>query len=206
MHDLFIAADIIGIIAFTISGFLVGLRHNLDLLGVSIAAVLTALGGGIVRDTILGRTPFAFNEYYPIATLIIALLITSAVKHFQRDTIERKGFFVVSDTIGLIAFSVTGALLAIEANYNFFGVIALSFITASGGSILRDIMINKVPAILITDFYGSISIIVSLLLYLLHVSYEINNTTILIVSIFAIALRLIAYYRSWHLPKIKGIK
>lgn len=203
MHDLFIVADIIGIIAFSINGFLVGLRHKLDLLGVAIAAVLTALGGGIVRDTILGRTPFAFSEYYPIFTLMIILLLTSIFKHFQHDAIERKSLFVISDTIGLIAFSVTGALLAIEAEYNFFGVIAMSFVTAIGGSVIRDILINQVPNILISDFYGSISLIVSILLYLLHVSYEINNTTILMVSLFATALRLIAYYRKWHLPKIK---
>jgi uncharacterized membrane protein YeiH len=202
MHDLFVIADIIGIIAFSISGFLVGLRHKLDLLGVAIASVLTALGGGIVRDTILGRTPFAFSEYYPIFTLMSVLALTSLIKHFQHDTIERKSLFVISDTIGLVAFSVTGALLAIGAGYNFFGVISLSFITAIGGSVLRDIMINQVPAILISDFYGSIALIVSLLLYLLHVSHEINNTTILAVSLFAIALRLLAYYKKWHLPKI----
>jgi len=202
MHDLFIIADIIGIIAFSISGFLVGLRHKLDLLGVAIAAVLTALGGGIVRDTILGRTPFAFSQYYPIFTLMGVLLLASLIKHFQHDTIERKSFFVISDTIGLVAFSVTGSLLAIDAGYNFFGVIALSFVTAIGGSVLRDIMINQVPAILISDFYGSIALIVSVLLYLLHVSYEINNTTILAVSLFATILRLLAFYKKWHLPKI----
>jgi len=202
MHDLFVVADIIGIIAFSISGFLVGLRHKLDLLGVAIAAVLTALGGGIVRDTILGRTPFAFSEYYPIFTLMSVLVLASLIKHFQHDTIERKSFFVISDTIGLVAFSVTGSLLAIDAGYNFFGVIALSFITAIGGSVLRDIMINQVPAILISDFYGSIALIVSVLLYLLHVSYEINNTTILAVSLFATLLRLLAFYKKWHLPKI----
>jgi len=202
MHNLFVAADIIGIIAFTISGFLVGIRHKLDLLGVSIAAVLTALGGGIVRDTILGRTAFAFSEYYPIITLIIVLLFASLFKLLRHDTIEQKSIFIISDTIGLVAFSVTGALLAIEADYNFFGVISLSFITAIGGSVLRDILINQVPAILISDFYGSISIIVSILLYLLHVSDSMNNSYILLISLLATILRLLSYYKKWHLPKI----
>jgi len=202
MHNLFVAADIIGIIAFTISGFLVGIRHKLDILGVSVAAVLTALGGGIVRDTILGRTPFAFSEYYPIITLITVLLFASLFKLLRHETIEQKGIFVVSDTIGLVAFSVTGALLGIEANYNFFGVISLSFITAIGGSVLRDILINQVPAILISDFYGSISIIVSILLYLLHVNDLMNNSYILLISLLATILRLLSYYKKWHLPKI----
>ncbi len=203
MHNFFVIADIIGIIAFTISGFLVGIRHKLDLLGVGISAVLTALGGGIVRDTILGRTPFAFSEYYPVMTLIFVLFFASLFKLLRHDSVEKKGIFVFSDTIGLVAFSVTGALLGIDANYNFFGVISLSFITAIGGSMLRDILINQVPIILISDFYGSIALIVSLLLYLLHVSAILNSSSLIAVSFFAIILRLIAYYKQWHLPNIK---
>lgn len=139
----------------------------------------------------------------PIITLIIVLLFASLFKLLRNDTIEQKSIFVVSDTIGLVAFSVTGALLAIGADYNFFGVISLSFITAIGGSVIRDILINQVPTILISDFYGSIALIVSLLLYILHVNNALNSTSILIISVFAIALRLIAYYKEWHLPKIR---
>lgn len=202
MHNFFIVADIIGIIAFTISGFLVGIRHKLDILGVSIAAILTALGGGIIRDSILSRTPYAFSESYPISTLIIVLLFVFLFKLFQNESIEKKSLFIVSDTIGLVAFSVTGALLAIQANYNFFGVISLSFISAIGGSILRDILINQVPTILISDFYGSISIIVSTLLYILHVSDSMSNSYIILISLLATILRLLSYYKKWHLPKI----
>ncbi len=203
MHDLFLAADIIGIIAFSISGFLVGLRHQLDLLGIGIATTLTALGGGIVRDLILGRTPFAFVEYYPVGTVLSVLILITIFKLYRREKIERGWVFVISDTIGLVAFSITGALLAIGADFNFFGVIALGFTTAVGGSLLRDTMINQMPSVLISDFYGSIALIVSLLLYALHVTSSISNTTLMGVALFAIVLRLIAYWRGWHLPKLE---
>ncbi len=200
--DPLILVDILGIIAFTISGFLVGARNHLDILGLIIAASLTALGGGIVRDTILSVTPFAFKTLYPATALFTVIFFALLLKIHKYDSIEKRWLFVVSDTIGLVAFSITGALLAINAEYNFFGVIILSFITAMGGGVIRDILINQVPAILISDFYGSISVIVSVLLLFLHVSDLLNQTSILLVAIFSIALRLVAYKQKWQLPKI----
>jgi uncharacterized membrane protein YeiH len=200
--DPLIFVDVLGIIAFAISGFLVGTRNNLDILGVVIAASLTALGGGIVRDTILSVTPFAFKTLYPATALFTVIFFALLLKIHKYDSIEKRWLFVVSDTIGLVAFSITGALLAINAEYNFFGVIILSFITAMGGGVIRDILINQVPAVLISDFYGSISVIVSILLLLLHVSGFLNQTTIILVAILSIALRLVAYKYKWHLPKI----
>jgi uncharacterized membrane protein YeiH len=200
--DPLILVDILGIVAFAVSGFLVGTRNNLDVLGVVIAASLTALGGGIVRDTILSVTPFAFKTLYPATALFVVIFLAFIIKIHRFGSIEKRWLFVVTDTIGLVAFSITGALLAINAGYNFFGVIILSFITAMGGGVIRDILINQVPAVLISDFYGSISVIVSILLLLLHVSDLLNQTTILIVAIFSIALRLVAYKYKWELPKI----
>ena len=202
MPDYFIYADIIGIIAFTISGFLIAIKNNLDILGILIASALTALGGGIIRDAILSSTPFAFVSLYPALTLIFTILIAYIFKLYNKASIERKWLFVISDTIGLVAFSITGALLAINAEYNFFGIVILSFITAVGGGVTRDIMINKVPTVLISDFYGSIAVIVALLLAVVEIFDLINEITIISIALFSIALRLIAFKREWHLPKL----
>lgn len=202
MFDIVVAADILGIIAFALSGFLVGVRNHLDLLGLIISASLTALGGGIVRDVILGRTPFAFNEYYPAITVITTILLIFAFRLYRREQLERQWLFVISDTIGLVAFSITGALLAIEVEFNFFGVMILSFITAVGGGVLRDTMINQVPSVLISDFYGSIAVIVSVLLLILAHFDMITTLGVAGVAGFAIALRLLAYTKQWHLPKL----
>lgn len=200
--DLIVVADILGIVAFTLSGFLVGVRNNLDLLGLIISASLTALGGGVVRDVILDRTPFAFNEYYPAITVISTIAVAFAFRLYHREQIERQWLFVISDTIGLVAFSITGALLAIAADFNFFGVIILSFLTAIGGGVLRDILINQVPAVLVSDFYGSIALIVSILLLLLVSLGWMGTFGVASVAGFAIVLRLLAYLKQWHLPKL----
>ncbi len=201
--DLIVIADILGIIAFALSGFLVGVRNNLDLLGVIISASLTALGGGVVRDVILDRTPFAFNEYYPAITVLSTIAISFAFRLYHREQLERQWLFVISDTVGLVAFSITGALLALDAQFNFFGVIILSFLTAIGGGVLRDILINQVPAVLVSDFYGSIALIVSILLLLFSATLGISTLSVAVVAAIAIALRLAAYIKGWHLPTLK---
>lgn len=201
--NLVVFADILGIIAFALSGFLVGVRNNLDLLGIIISASLTALGGGVVRDVILDRTPFAFNEYYPAITVLTTIAISFAFRLYHREQIERQWLFVISDTIGLVAFSITGALLAIDAEFNFFGVIILSFLTAIGGGVLRDILINQVPAVLVSDFYGSIALIVSILLLIFSAVVGLSTLSVAIVAFIAIALRLAAYIKGWHLPTLK---
>ncbi len=198
--DIFLFTDIIGIIAFSLSGFLVGVRNRLDLLGIVIAASLTALGGGILRDALLHRTPFAFSEYYPATTVVLVIIIAFVFQSLRSEKIEHKWLFVVSDTVGLVAFSITGALLAIHAGYNVFGVIILSFLTAVGGGVTRDIMINKVPAVLVSDFYGSIALIVALLLALLNVMNMMTDIAIMSVALITVLLRLVAYKKQWHLP------
>jgi len=199
---IFLLTDIIGIIAFSLSGFLVGVRNKLDLLGIIIAASLTALGGGILRDALLHRTPFAFSEYYPASTLVIVIIIAFGFQSLRSDKIEHKWLFVVSDTVGLVAFSITGALLAINADYNVFGIIILSFLTAVGGGVTRDVMINQVPSVLVSDFYGSIALIVAFLLTLLSYVGYMNDFSILSVGVLSVILRLVAYKKQWHLPKI----
>ncbi|MFA5461797.1 MAG: TRIC cation channel family protein [Sulfurimonas sp.] len=202
MPDYFIFADIIGIMAFAISGFLIAIKNNLDILGIVIASALTALGGGIIRDAILSSPPYAFTSIHPALTLILTILVAYFFKFYQESSIERKWMFVISDTIGLVAFSITGALLAINAEYNFFGIVILSFITAVGGGVTRDIMINEVPTVLVSDFYGSIAVIVALVLGTLNFFNAINEFTIIITASFSIVLRLIAYKKGWQLPKL----
>ena len=200
--NLVVSADILGIIAFALSGFLIGVRHKLDLLGLVISSSITALGGGIVRDVILMRTPFAFNEYYPALTVFATIFIALLFRRHLREELERQWLFVLSDTIGLVAFSITGALLAIAHDFNFFGVLILSFLTAVGGGVLRDTMINQVPSVLISDFYGSIALIVAILLLIAHSLWDVQPLSVALIATFAIGLRLLAYAKQWHLPKL----
>ena len=197
---MFEITEYIGIIAFTMSGFFVAVRNKLDLLGVLIATFLTALGGGILRDIAVDRVPFTFAHNYPALIVITVLLVLIAFKFHRKNSIENKPLFMLSDSIGLISFSISGALIAIEHHFNLTGVMSMAFITAVGGGIARDVIINEVPFVLKTGFYGTISLLIGLLLYLLESFHLISFISITILFISSLSLRIIAYYKNWSIP------
>jgi len=197
---MFELTEYIGIIAFSMSGFFVAVRNHLDLLGVFIATFLTALGGGILRDITVDRVPFTFSHNYPALLVLFVMTLLIIFRFHKRNSLENRPLFILSDSIGLVSFSISGALIAINANFNLAGVIAMGFITAIGGGIARDVIINEVPFVLKTGFYGSISIIISLTLYLMHIQNAISLSTIATLFFFTLNLRLIAYYKKWSIP------
>ena len=200
--QIFEIAVIIGGLAFALSGVLVGIRKDLDVMGVFILAFLTANGGGVLRDLLIDRQPAILASLTP-------LWITSAVVagawlfRIQRgSTLERTWVFVVSDSVGLVVFSISGGLAGIEEGLHFFGVITLSFLTATGGGIVRDLLVNEVPLVLRADFYGSIALVLGVALYLLHLADAVNLLTLSVLFAAGLILRLTAYKYNWQLPKL----
>jgi len=196
-------SEIIGILSFSLSGFLIAVEVKLDILGIFISAFLTALGGGVIRDVIVGRELFAFTNNHAsvlvIAVIMIAIFFN--VQRMERD-IEKHPLFIWADTLGMVSFAISGALVAQHTGFNFFGVILLSLITAVGGGVMRDILINKIPLILVSEFYGTVAIFVGLLIFILGLFSWLNPFSIMIVFVVGIGLRFIAINRAWHLPKI----
>jgi uncharacterized membrane protein YeiH len=195
-------ADFIGIICFALSGFLIAIHYKLDILGVFISSFLTALGGGMTRDVLASKTPYVFTDTTPVILVIGTVIISLLLKLHKIDDIEGKAAFIVSDAVGLVSFAITGSLVAIENEFNFLGVLILAFITAVGGGTIRDILINRVPSILVSEFYATVAIIVGLITYGLHL-FDLQSIPALIgVFIFGVGLRLLAYYEKWHLPTL----
>ncbi len=195
-------ADIIGVICFALSGFLIAVHYKLDILGVFISAFLTALGGGMTRDVLANKTPFIFTDTVPVILVITTVFISLLLKLHKIDDLEGKTAFIISDAIGLVSFAITGSLVAIENNFNFLGVLILAFITAVGGGTIRDILINRVPFILVSEFYATVAIIVGLITYVLDLLDLRSIFSLIIVFVFGVTLRLLAYYKNWHLPKL----
>jgi uncharacterized membrane protein YeiH len=201
--DIFFIASLIGGVAFALSGFLVGVRKNLDVMGVFILSFLTANGGGILRDLFIGKTPYALTDLTGFLIVLSVFVLSTLVFRFKDASVEGRGLFVVCDSIGLAAFSLTGALAGVEAGLSVFGVTVLSFITATGGGILRDVIVNEEPSILKSDFYGSVAIIVALAVYGLHTFGLDNDFNIMAVFFVSLLIRLIAFKMRWHLPRLK---
>lgn len=197
---MFEVAEYIGIIAFAMSGFFVGARSRLDLLGVLISVFLTAFGGGIIRDIVADKTPYTFTHAAPGIMVFAIMILMILLKFHKRESIENKPLFILSDSIGLVSFSVTGALVAMQSGLNLTGVLALAFVTAVGGGITRDVIINEVPFVFKTGFYGTISLLVALIVYLLEQFGVFNVYTTAVVFIAAVILRIVAYNNKWSIP------
>jgi uncharacterized membrane protein YeiH len=195
-------ADIIGIVSFALSGFYVATKDRLDLLGIFIASFLTALGGGVIRDIIADRIPFSFFEKSP-AIIVVSVLIFSILfgLHRQSKIINSK-LLILSDSIGLISFSISGALVGLHVGFSMFGVALLSIITATGGGVMRDILLNKVPLLLTSELYGTISLLIGIILFVLDSYAFINIYSISTVFALGLLFRLLAFYKKWHLPHL----
>lgn len=195
-------ADMLGIICFALSGFLVAVHYKLDFLGVCISSFLPALGGGVIRDTIANKTPYIFGDMLPIMLVIGTIIVAWIFKLHKISNLEGKTLFIVFDAIGLVSFAITGSLVAIQSGFNFVGVLMLAFITAVGGGTTRDILINKVPSILVSEFYATVAIIVGLLAFVLHLFFTLSLLNLTLLFVFGTTLRLVAYYRKWQLPTL----
>ena len=195
-------ADIIGIICFALSGFLLAVHYKLDILGVFISSFLTALGGGMIRDVLADRTPYVFTTNLPVILVVATVVIALLFKLHKIDDLEGKTTFIISDAIGLVSFSITGSIVAIQNDFNFLGVLILAFLTAVGGGTIRDILINRVPSILVSEFYATVALILASIIFVLEILHLRSLPVITLVFIFGVALRLLAYYRKWHLPTL----
>jgi uncharacterized membrane protein YeiH len=205
--DIFSLASTIGTIAFALSGFMVGVRKDLDIMGIFILSMLTANGGGAVRDVLVGRLPNVLTDIYAflivVAVMVGAWMLRLHHRPASRKSFEKSPIFVISDSLGLVAFSVTGTLVGIESGLSIFGVMVLAFITASGGGIIRDLMVNEVPAVLNSDFYGTVAILLGAVMYGLHLTPYYNDTSLTALFVAALVMRLIAYNYGWKLPRIR---
>ncbi len=195
-------AEIIGILSFALSGFLIAVEGKLDILGIFIAAFLTALGGGVVRDVIVEKTPFAFTNNYASLLVVVVIMIAIYFKMQGLKDIEKHPLFITADTLGMVSFAISGAMVAQEANFHFFGVVLLSLVTAVGGGVMRDILLNHIPLILVSEFYGTVALFVGLLIYLLAYFAFLNPFSVIVVFIIGVGLRFVALHKGWHLPKI----
>lgn len=144
------ALDLVGLLAFAVSGALLAVRKGFELVGITSLALVTATGGGVVRDLVLGDTPpIAFRDlWYFLVPLSAAALVFVAHGTIERHLGTPVLFF---DAIGLGLLTVTGAVKAVEFDSTAVGAVALAVVTATGGGILRDVLANDPPQIFQRD-------------------------------------------------------
>lgn len=194
--------DMVGIVAFALSGYILASKSGLDLLGISLVSFITAFGGGIVRDIMVGNIPFVFTETYPILVAFIAIVFAFTFRLHNHTKLSESKFFLFSDTIGLVVFAVTGATVAVTAGFNFGGIIAMALLTAIGGGVIRDMILNKVPYVFTSEFYGTVAIIIGILIWGINSFYVLDPFAINVVVMTGLALRAYAIRFKWRLPTL----
>ncbi len=195
---LFYILDILGTIAFAISGASVAMNKKMDPFGVFIIAFVTAVGGGTLRDTLIGRQPVIWmtdiSYIFLIGlSVIIAILFRKKLKHLNKS-------LFLFDTIGLGIFTITGTEIGISADFHPIISIALATMTASFGGVIRDILCNEVPVLFRKEIYATACIFGSIAFIILHF-LNIDKTIVYISTTFiVIAIRLVAVKYKLTLP------
>ncbi|CUX72330.1 hypothetical protein BN3590_04652 [Clostridium sp. C105KSO15] len=206
--SLFFFIEVIGTIAFASSGAMVAIKKQLDLLGVIVLGVTTAVGGGMLRDIIIGNVPPALfkDPIYVLLAFITVMLLFIIVRLNQKildgrsmETYEK--VMNIFDAIGLGAFTVVGIDTAVLSGYGdyHFLIIFLGVITGVGGGILRDIMAGQTPYVLRKHIYACASI-VGAILYAWLLNYIDGNIAMLIGACSVVLIRLMATHFCWNLP------
>ncbi len=195
MHTL--VFEILGTLAFAISGAFVGMEKKMDILGIVTMAVITSVGGGIIRDILIGVAPpttFRHPEYAMLA-IIVALLVF--LPRIGRQINLDQPIWIVADTVGLGAFTMTGASIGATFDNVFLGVF-LGVITGVGGGVIRDVCCGAIPMIFVKDFYASPCIIGAIVYLLLCNRY--GDLALDVGFVTVVALRLMATKYKWNLP------
>lgn len=160
MALLWAAFDCIGTLAFALSGSLVGISRRMDIFGIFVLAAVTAIGGGIMRDMMIGRfPPLALQSIFYIALISVVVIPSFIVYRYIGVSRKRERsyqrVYLVADALGLASFTVTGASAGMFAypEYPVCAVI-LGLITAVGGGLIRDVLAQRIPSVLKEDVYA----------------------------------------------------
>lgn len=209
MEDVMFVLELIGAAAFAVSGAMVAIEKKADIFGVLFLAVTTALGGGVIRDVLIGRIPpVMFVSYWYLLISVVAALavfidayLRSEKYKLHLDKLDAVNN--VFDAIGLAVFTVSGMNAAMPVSDNVILVLFVGMCTGVGGGMLRDVMTNTMPKVLRKRVYAVVSLIGGGLYYVMHV-LDINQLLSVGCGMLVIfALRLFATIYKWNLPSVK---
>ncbi|MGW0856152.1 trimeric intracellular cation channel family protein [Streptomyces sp. NPDC002690] len=195
------ALDVVGIFFFAISGALLAVRKNFDVFGIAVLAEVTALGGGIFRDLIIGAVPpaaFADLGYF-LTPLIAAALVFFLHPHVERIQVGVNVF----DAAGLGLFAVSGTTKAYDYGLGLTSSVALGLATAVGGGVLRDVLANEVPSLLRwdRDLYAVPALVGASMVALCIQFDALNGLTTAFAVVAGFVLRLLAMRFHWRAPR-----
>lgn len=202
--------EIIGTVAFSASGAMVGINKSMDVFGVCVLGVFTAVGGGMARDMILCRVPSALiNPVYVAVAAATAIVVFAVLwvkkEHFHgRFRMAYDSLMLIMDSLGLGIFTVVGVLTGVKAGYpeNTFLLVFLGTLTGVGGGLIRDVMAGVPPYIFVKHIYALASIAGAVAFVILYRLFG-EIPALIAASLLVVAIRLLAAHFHWNLPRLK---
>lgn len=191
--------EIVGTVAFAVSGCMVGIKKDMDLFGAIVLAVTTAVGGGVFRDILIGIHPPAFfmNPYFATISIITAVIVFVFYDKLNR----LNNIIQISDAIGLGAFATIGCSVAIKNNFTSpFIVVSLGLFTGVGGGILRDVFAQEIPFVFKKEIYA-VACIIGGISFVISRNYLGNDVALYTGCFVTFIVRMIAIKRNLQLPK-----
>lgn len=190
--------DYIGTFAFALSGAYLAIQYKLDIFGVCVCAWVTAVGGGITRDVVMNvGVPRFFSSYTTMYIIAIAIVIAVITKSDRW-----KKLMLTADAIGLAVFAIDTGVKGINNGYNFPQVVFVSVITAVGGGVIRDLLLQRVPMVLRKEIYASAALAGAVVLYTIHPFVE-ETIAIYISLLVVFGVRMWSVVKHIDLPVVK---
>lgn len=196
--DLLLVIYLVAITAEAMSGALAAGRRNMDFFGVAVIAFVTALGGGTIRDVVLGNYPIGWTQHPEYVYLVILSgLATTLLARYMH---HMKRIFLMLDALGLVAFSLIGCNVALQLDYPVVVVIMAGMLTGISGGVLRDVLCNQVPVVFRRELYASVSLVVCVLFLTLRSAGFDNDFNTVLCFVLGFGFRMLALRLSWKLP------
>lgn len=191
--------EFIGIFTFAISGAITAMRERMDVFGVYCIAIVSALGGGVLRDVIAANgVPAFFSSGMPVMVALAAATLIMML----RERVPIGTVFVFLDALGLAVFVVSAGVKGIEAGYNFMLFIFVATITGVGGGILRDVLCGRKPDIFQRDVYTLAGILGAILLW--NIYHSVSHLASMTLSMtLIVAIRMACYFTHLNLPAVR---
>jgi uncharacterized membrane protein YeiH len=193
-----LALNLMGTFAFGLSGGILAVRKQMDLFGVLVLSVATGLGGGILRDIILGRIPPAtLTDWRYLAAASLAGLLV----FLWYDKVVHHGRFIIAfDAVGLSTFTVTGTAVALGAGLSPAPAVLLGMLTGVGGGVLRDVLAADVPLIFRSEIYAVASMLGAIIIIIANLVGLSGIIPEIIAAVATFSLRMVSVQRGWKIP------
>lgn len=193
------AVELVGVVAFAIAGALRAIEREMDVFGILVLAVITALGGGIIRDILVGRFPVSLAQpvyfYAAVGGGLVALPAIRVIRKYPQ-------WLKLFDALGLALFSILGAQVGVAEQLNVLSIVLLGLLTGIGGGVLRDVLANDIPLVLRQEVYALASLVGILVFWGAYRLGVLLSIAVVLGAAVILIIRLAAIHWNLNLPRI----